>query len=92
MYIQNCAETLCLFCILKAGPCNVAAQCSHIFSTFTCSLAGRTYSLWGWMMKRTDLYTNPLYRGAEHHREENQLMIPPTAPHFVRFWLTMYNR
>nr|CAB3264057.1 myotubularin-related protein 8-like [Phallusia mammillata] len=56
------------------------------------SLAARTYSLWGWMMKRLDLYTNPLYRGSEHHREENQLLIPPSSPQFVKFWLSMYNR
>nr|XP_009860912.2 myotubularin-related protein 8-like isoform X1 [Ciona intestinalis] len=56
------------------------------------SLAARTYSLWGWMMKRTNTYINPLYKAAMQNTQDDHLLLPPTTPHFVRFWVKMYNR
>ncbi|XP_076802362.1 phosphatidylinositol-3,5-bisphosphate 3-phosphatase MTMR8-like [Clavelina lepadiformis] len=56
------------------------------------SLTSRTYSLWGWMMKRLKSYTSPLYHAVEQHKPENKLLLPPKLPHCVRFWRAMYNR
>nr|XP_039264729.1 myotubularin-related protein 8-like isoform X1 [Styela clava] len=56
-------------------------------------LANKTHSLWGWMWKRLNLYGNPLYSAAERHQKQNQqLLLPSTCPHAIRFWRGMYNR
>jgi len=69
------------------------------FGTFLCNCAKeridnklheRTYSLWGYMLKRSHLYTNPFYSNSQQNNED--LLEVPTYPQSVHFWLPMYNR
>jgi len=68
------------------------------FGTFLCNSAREridenlntsTYSLWAYMTEKIPIFTNPFY---STDSSKEQLLLPPTQPHFVKFWLAMYSR
>lgn len=53
-------------------------------------LSERTYSLWGYLVRSTDEYLNPLY---DHTLDSSyNVLKPDLRSQMMKFWTAMYNR
>ncbi|XP_052278880.1 myotubularin-related protein 6-like isoform X2 [Dreissena polymorpha] len=53
-------------------------------------LSERTYSLWGYLNKRSSEFLNPLFK--KEYEVTMPVLIPKVYPQCIKFWRGMYNR